>query len=285
MIEVKSKKPEVKSKKPEVKPKKVDEKISVFDMSNALYDAINDVLEDIPIVIEPLAHQKMMCMMAMMDEKLEVYGKLIVEIEECLGIKYPIVRDILIPYQTVSSTSFDSNELEMSKWIDELNRNEDGSLKPLKEVNDLTKKMMGHFHSHDSVGGCGASVTDTNDMIEHVANRDFWIEIIGTKKEFKGRIALSKPFNTMLIERKVVTKWWTVAEDVLDESEDKIIKKTYTAPAPAETGSKTFYPYTKYDIYNDDWYYDKEDKENLEKDEERYIIDGDDWKAWYGDVE
>lgn len=223
-----------------------------------IIDEILSQLENTPVVIEPIVQNKLMCMIASVDGKLEIYGKMIVDIEQFADMKYPIVKDILIPYQNVASGSFESNDEQMAKFMFELNKDEHGNLKPIDEVNNITKRMLGHFHSHDSVGGCSPSLTDTKDMIEHVNGRKFWIEIIGTKKELKARIALSEPFN-VIVEVPVIVKWWSVLDDVIHDLNNKITEKKYfyndtkNKKTKSEKGSQKNYDYDDYDGYDDEY--------------------------------
>lgn len=221
--------------------KKIEKELILIEKGLMEENIIADIMKTLQkpcIVIESKVANKFQCMMRSQNEKLEVYGKMIVEVEEFLGIKYLCVKDVLIPYQTVTSASFISPPEQLGKWINELSHgkkanNEDfeeitSGLKvaPIKSVNNITKKMVGHFHSHDSVGGAGYSRRDTEDVLLHVQNKDYWIEIIGTKKEYRGRIALVKPIN-LLIECDVIIKWWEHADEILDELNNKIYKEEY----------------------------------------------------------
>jgi len=177
------------------------------------------------ILIEPSVELKMKQMMFSMN-KLEVYGKLIVETEEYFKKIYPVVKDVLIPYQNVTTAHFESTEEQMGAWMHELNRTEDGSLRPVKEVNELTKRLLGHFHSHDSVGSVKYSYTDTEDVEEHREDSPFWIEVIGNRKEFAGRIAFDKPM-PIIAKATVITKWWVGMEDTVMDLEDKVFEEKW----------------------------------------------------------
>ena len=218
---------------------------------NALQEDIVTELKKFPIVIEPIVFTKMRVMMSLVESKLEIFGKMITEIESYKGIKYPCVKDILIPYQEVKAGSFISPPELMGKWMNELNRNTDGTLKPVKEVNELTIKMLGHFHSHDSVGMCSPSLEDTRDMLRNVAGRKYWLEVIGTKSTLSGRVALQEPFNT-IISCPVIVKWWQEIDGILEEIKGKVteVKTTYTYP---KYRSKKL---SKNDDYYDDDEYD-----------------------------
>lgn len=195
--------------------------------STMLKGIVKKVFEDLDadnvIILEHSLLPKLEIMMYAMDGKKEIYGKLIIEREKWFGREFPVVKDVLIPYQEVSSAHFYSPPEFMAKWMDELNRDSEGKLKPAEEVNAITSKMLGHFHSHDSVGGIKASSTDTEDMIEHREGVPFWIELIGSKDNIKGRIALMNP-TPMLVEAKVVRKWWGDWEDMFNKIKGKIFE-------------------------------------------------------------
>lgn len=265
--------PEMLNKKSKVKAETksyyTEDAIGADEMVESLNKAIITVLEQHPIVIEPSVYCKMMCMMAAVNGEVEIYGKLIVEIEEFISRKYALVKDIYIPYQTVTGASFNSDVKQMARWMIELNRDENGDLIAVDEVNNMTRRMLGHFHSHDSVSGVGASQTDTDDMIEHVAGRSFWVEIIGTKDKLAGRIALSTPFD-VIAHCPVVVKWWGESENVIGEAENKVNKKTYTYTKNDEEDKKT-------KGADDEWYYD-----NNERCFKQYGEKGDDEDYGYG---
>lgn len=172
------------------------------------------------ILVEPNAMVKMHHMIHSLDN-LEIFGKLIIDVEEWCGRQYPVVKDLLIPYQEVEGAHFESPPDLMARWMFELQKNPDGSFRPVEEVNNITTRMLGHFHSHGVDGGTRPSATDTNDMIEHREKKPFWVEIIGNGKGFSGRITYEKPL-TIMTEAEVVMKWWTGVEDTLKEMSGKI---------------------------------------------------------------
>ncbi len=215
------------------------EEITLIEKGLMVENIISDIMKTLQkpcVVIESKVANKFQCMMRSQNEKLEVYGKMIVEVEEFLGIKYLCVKDVLIPYQTVTSSSFISPPEQLGKWINELAHGKKANdedfkeissglrVAPIKDVSNITKKLKGHFHSHDSVGGAGYSAKDTEDVLLHVSNQEYWIEIIGTKKEYRGRIAIVEPFN-LLVECDVIIKWWEDMDEVLDQLENKVYKK------------------------------------------------------------
>ena len=197
----------------------VEDKTLKENIVNNLAKAFKNI--DNIIILEPKASLKMTQMMMFMDEKLEVYGKLIVNVEEYFGKKYPVVEDVIIPYQAVTKSHFESTPEHMAKWMNEINRKEDGSLRPAEEVSALTKRMMGHFHSHDSVGGCKYSYTDSDDMREHREGMPFWIELIGSKKGVEGRIAIDFPVPIM-VEAQVIVKWWEGYEEMFKQLSGRV---------------------------------------------------------------
>jgi len=168
--------------------------------------------------------------------------------EEWLGTKYPCVKDIVIPYQRVTTAHFESTPEHMAKWMNEINRNPDGSLRPAEEVNELTQKLLGHFHSHDSVGGGKASWTDSEDVREHREGAPYWIELIGSRKGFHGRIAITEP-TPLISEARVIIKWWTGVEETLGLMSGKVFKekRTYEYYTPKPIYTKPVQSHLGYD--------------------------------------
>jgi hypothetical protein len=202
------------------------------------------------IWVEPHVFTKMKHMMYSMP-KLEIFGKLLIDIEDD---KLIVVKDILIPYQTVTSTSFntidDEGENMMGKWLDEIQRNEDGSFKDIEYCNKLVSQMLGHFHSHYSVGTKkgtslpSPSTTDTEDMKSMREGKIIWVEIIGNGVGFSGRVTIDKP-TPMLVKAEVREKWWTGFEDTYAEMQGKIYEevditpeKKTTTKSPGKGGNK-----------------------------------------------
>jgi len=251
----KNKSKKKKNKKTEVKeiPRYIYEILETTEIVNNMISDIISSLQKTTIIVDRKADNKMQCMMRAVKAEVEIFGKTIVEIEEFMGLKYICVKDVLIPYQTVSRGRFDSRL--MGKWLNELMYDKDGNkhtakdedfktlkggllVAPIKEVNKITEKMLGHFHSHDSVGGVGYSSDDTKDIYANLHDKKFWIEIIGTRKGYAGRIAITEPIN-VLIEVPVMVKWWENMEPIIRELENKIQIRKYNNDYKQPKNNKT----------------------------------------------
>jgi len=211
----------------------MSEKVKI---GNIIKQITSSIAENV-IFVEPKPWIKFYHMMAMAGSQ-EIYGKLVVEEE----YGYVVVKDVLMPYQAVQSAHFRSYDEHMAKWLFELNFVDNdpkydeegkatGERRPIEEVNAITSKLNGHFHSHNSLGQShkpGPSGTDTVDVMEHREDKSYWVEIIGTFGGFSGRIATTNPVRTFN-GAEVKLKWWTGIEETLKEADGKIFYDTYSS--------------------------------------------------------
>jgi hypothetical protein len=181
------------------------------------------------IFIEPAVDIKMKQLMAIAGDK-EIFGKLLIDREG----NYLVVKDILIPDQSVTGASFKSDSEDIGKLMYSLFfKDNDPSTKlrrTQEEVETITKNMNGHFHSHNSVNSSSVpshSSVDTEDMEDQVKDRDFHVEIIGSMKGYSGRIVLNKP-TRLWGDLEVKIKWWTGIDKMLNEVNGKLNNTTFT---------------------------------------------------------
>jgi hypothetical protein len=208
--------------------------LSREDMQKNSNKWIEKSLRNNIILIEPDVRIKFMHMMAIAGDK-EIFAELIIEEE----YGYLVVKDALIPYQTVSGAHFESDDEQVGKWMYEMqfvdndpkkdeNGKAQGERREVDEVNEITRRMLGRFHSHNSVHSSGVpspSGTDTDDMLEHVEGRKYWVEIIGTFTGFSGRVAINYPRSMLKCE--VVEKWWTGIDETIRKANNKVQTKGY----------------------------------------------------------
>jgi len=198
------------------------------------------------ILLEPAPYLKMKQMIYSCGSK-EIFGKLIVELEQVGKNIFPVVKDVLIPLQRVAGGAFRTDDLAAKWWYQfqlspewlayckEHNVKKvpkDAGItkyKPAEDMTYLTERMLGHFHSHGSGAGDkpSNSYLDTEDMEEHRQNKPFWIELIGGSKGFSGRITYEqedKP--TLMAKASVIYKWWDGCEETLEEQSGMLFTTT-----------------------------------------------------------
>ncbi len=97
-----------------------------------------------------------------------------------------LIEDFLIPNQDVSGASVDTS----GKALVELR----------KEYGDKCKKIIGHWHSHNTMGNSW-STTDEDFMKEFVAPRERAVFIVSSQSDkHRIRLELTKPFKISLDE-------------------------------------------------------------------------------------
>ena len=128
------------------------------------------------------------------------------------------IEDLLMPEQEVSGSSVDINPSAGPKLM--------------KEYKDKCKKIIGHWHSHVSMG-CFWSATDETNMAGIMEPREKYVFIVSSKGEHLIRIETKVPF------RMSINK---IGYEVIDEEYDKIgvkmdkeLKKKIIEPAVSTT--------------------------------------------------
>lgn len=103
------------------------------------------------------------------------------------------LTDILIPSQVVSSAHV---EIRPQDQID-----------LLKRYKDKCKKIIGHFHSHHSMGAFWSGQDESN-MENIMKYKKFFVFIVGSNKNYKVRVAIRDPvkhnFDDVLLRIKTV---------------------------------------------------------------------------------
>lgn len=189
-------------------------------------------IEENTIYIEPRVELKMKQLMAIGGDK-EIFGKLVIFPEN--GIL--VVKDLLVPYQTVAGATFHSSEEQIGKFEYELmfrGGNINGERMSLDELNELQSHILGHWHSHNSLnihGTPSPSYTDTSDMMYQREGKPYWIEIISTFGGSSARVTIDKPIS-ILAPIQVKTKWWGSIKKTIDECDGKIFTgfTSYSSP-------------------------------------------------------
>jgi hypothetical protein len=181
------------------------------------------------ILLEPNVDIKLKQLMAIAGNK-EIFGKLIIDMEG----RYLVVKDILVPEQTATSASFKSDKEDIGKFMYSLffkdNNPATKQRRTPEEVEAISKKLRGHFHSHNSVSPSSIpspSGVDTDDMMDQIEDRDYWIEIIGTMAGYSGRILLNSP-TRIWSTLDVKIKWWKDIENMLNDVSGKLKDTSYS---------------------------------------------------------
>lgn len=215
------------------------------EMIQNLYGEIGKTLEDNMILLEPNVQIKIWHLMAIGGNK-EIYGKCVTEEEG----GYIVIKDLLIPYQTVAKSAFNSYDEQMSKFLYELNfinndpmKDENGKAqgekRPQEEIDALKMSLNGHWHSHNSLSRTtkpSPSSTDTSDMRENRQERKYWIELISSFAGTSGRLMMDNPKIKRDVDVKI--KWWSGIRDTLMEVEGRIFTEEYVYKKKEEKKKK-----------------------------------------------
>lgn len=189
------------------------------------------------IYLEPLVDVKMKHMMAIAGDK-EIFAKMSIVKED--GIL--VVKDLVIPHQVVTSASFTMDEDNSSKFMYSLAFKDNDITKERRTPDEITEygiTLNGHFHSHNCLGSKGKpspSSTDTEDMMDQIKNRPYWVEIIGTLGGYSGRIIIKEPIE-IITPIDVEIKWWSGIRDTLNETKEKLY--TYNIKDTIKTDKKS----------------------------------------------
>lgn len=124
-----------------------------------------------------------------------------------------VVDDILIPEQEVTTGDVDVKE--------------EALLKMRKEYGKRCARIVGHFHSHCNMGNFWSAV-DATMMNQYSKGREFTAFIVGSKRDYKCRVVLTKPFGIVLNDVKVNVSVDSKFEDALKkELAKKVTKKSW----------------------------------------------------------
>ena len=129
--------------------------------------------DDITINISPMLQHKLDIMTS--EYSVEVGGYLTGRVEE--GNVY--IDDILIPPQIVTGGS--------------VNIEPGDQIALYKKYGTKCQKIIGHFHSHNTMG-CFWSNVDLVNMRNIMGYKDFYVFIVGSVKKYLVKICTKKPF-------------------------------------------------------------------------------------------
>lgn len=138
------------------------------------------------------------------------------------------LEDLLIPKQEVTYGSVDISA--------------GAGVELLKEFKDKCKKIVGHFHSHHTMG-CSWSGIDETLMKEHMGPRKRYIFIVSSEGDHRIRLELKEPFRLSIDN---------LDYEVIDENYDKIkekllkeIEKKVVLPSHTDSGKDNFSNYRR----------------------------------------
>jgi proteasome lid subunit RPN8/RPN11 len=136
-----------------------------------------------------------------------------------------VLNDILIPPQEAKSTEVDIDG--------------EGQVELRKEFGDKCLKIIGHFHSHNTMG-CFFSSTDEDMMKSYSENKPFCIFIVGSEGEHLIRLVLRNSINNVPYEMKIENVEFEVeADDSIKDEMEIEIKKKVKEPEVKETATTT----------------------------------------------
>jgi proteasome lid subunit RPN8/RPN11 len=123
-----------------------------------------------------------------------------------------VLNDILIPPQEAKSSEVDIDG--------------NGQIELRKEYGDKCLKIIGHFHSHNTMG-CFFSSTDEEMMKSYSENKSFCIFIVGSQGKHLVRLVLRNIINEIPYEMKIENIEYEVEADdtIQSEMEEEIKKK------------------------------------------------------------
>lgn len=106
---------------------------------------------------------------------IEIGGYLIGAVRN--GVIY--LNDLLIPSQNINSVRVEINPMHQ--------------IELLKKYGDKCKKVLGHWHSHHSMG-CFWSPQDDTNMSNIMEYKDFFVFIVSSKGQNLIKVCVKKPF-------------------------------------------------------------------------------------------
>ncbi len=158
---------------------------------------------------------------------LEIGGFIIGEFKE----DEVYLEDLIFPKQTVSSAEVEIGAKEMVLMR--------------KEYGDLCLKMIGQWHSHNSMGAFWSS-TDDNEMIErYMKNHDTGLFIVSSKGNHLIRIDCKKPFYFKInnLDYSVEEVESPLTQELKKVISDKLTEKRYTTSIYTENYSPFYNGY------------------------------------------
>jgi proteasome lid subunit RPN8/RPN11 len=136
-----------------------------------------------------------------------------------------VLDDILIPPQEAKSTEVDIDGV--------------GQIELRKEYGDKCLKIIGHFHSHNTMG-CFFSSTDEDMMKSYSENKPFCIFIVGSEGKHLIRLILRNSINNVPCEMKIENIEYEVeADNTISFEMDNEIKKKVKEPVEVKTTTTT----------------------------------------------
>lgn len=170
-----------------------------------------------------------------------------------------IIDDLLIPHHTGEMAHTDVKGKELAKMR--------------KEYGDRCKRIIGQFHSHNTMG-CFWSVTDDNMQKKFSSNSSspFCVFIVGSNAKYLTRIMIKTPFK-YIIDDVTLTPLQYEADDMEEFKKDVKKKVTIVTPSPCPVNNNIFRGYNYNNFYprnlppsnknrgKEDWYgYDWKDE-------------------------
>lgn len=210
-------------------------------------------MEYIKIFITPTLLSKLDILSS--DYSIEIGGYLIGEIKN----KSVYLKDILFPTQAISLTHVDispTDQLELRS----------------KYGVEKVKQIIGHWHSHHSMGAF-FSGTDNTQHQNGMQYRDFFVYIVSSQGRHKAKVCISNPICVEIESCQLVV--WSKTLEMMKNRVNRIIKeqqsslsewKNEESDTKEESDSdnnKDTYDKTYYDVFGND---SDDDKDDMEKD-------------------
>jgi len=142
-----------------------------------------------------------------------------------------LIDDLLIPYQEAGTADVDVDGIE-------------GQLKLRQEYGDRCSKIIGHYHSHHSMGAFFSS-TDKDMMKQYSANKRFCIFIVSSEGDHLIRLVLkNKPYEMSMenVPYKVEIDS-SIKSELLEEIQKKVKVKTITTKTYPKSTITSSYDY------------------------------------------
>jgi len=127
-----------------------------------------------------------------------------------------IIEDFLIPFQEVGGASVDTSGSNLVKLR--------------KEYGDKCKKIIGHFHSHNTMSAYWSS-TDEDFIKEYTEPRGQAVFIVSSKSDgHRVRLEITKPFKLSFdeLEYTIIDENSEVANELKEAIKTKLTEKIYT---------------------------------------------------------
>lgn len=121
-----------------------------------------------------------------------------------------IIDGLLFPHQEVGSASVDTDTKQL--------------IKLRKEYGDECKRIIGHWHSHNTMGAF-FSGTDDKFMEEHTNGRELRVFLVTSTHGNKARLEMRKPFRLSINDINIIQK---KDNPQLEEEMNALIKEKVT---------------------------------------------------------